>query len=108
MSYPGAPQITVGEYDRPLYYNAGTDLRNRSLWILGIRPDGTIFGGKASLSLGELWLSNQVMLPGQWCAYIINPGDLNQPGWYAVDLWTYPDTINGQLMQSNFMVAPAP
>lgn len=107
MSYPGAPEISVGEFDRPLYYNAGCDLSERSLWIVGIRPDGSLFGGKASLSQGTIWLSNQVMMPGQWCAYVIEDGDLNQPGWYTVQLYTYPETTEGQLIQSNFMVAAA-
>ena len=107
MSYPGSPQISVGEFNRPLAYNAGCQLSNRSLWIVGIRPDNSLFGGKAVLQQGELWLPNQVMLPGQWIQYTIVPGDLTIPGWYNVQLFTYPETTNGQLIQSNFMVAKA-
>lgn len=107
MSYPGEPQISVGEYNRPLLYNAGTDLRGRSLWIVGIRPDNSLFGGAAEIGLEEIWLPNQTMIPGQWCQYIIQQGDLTIPGWYNVQLYTHPETTNGQLIQSNFMVAKA-
>lgn len=107
MSYPGAPQVHVGEVGRPVYYNTGTDLTvAKSLWVIGIRPDGTLFGGPAVIGVGFVWRPNQTMAPPNWCSYVLQPGDLNQAGWYTIDLWMYPSPPLEQIMQSNFTVAP--
>lgn len=105
MSYPGPAQINAGEWNAPLFYNSGTDLRAcASLWMLGIRPDGSLFGGRCYLGHGNVWLNNQTMLENNWTVYMIQDGDLPMAGWYTVELWAFPEPPVGQLEQSTFQV----
>lgn len=108
-TYPGAlPRNTVRfrAWHFPLFVDGGQDLRRfSSIELLGIRPNGTTFGGVPALGWGEIHLPNQTMLEHQWAVYMVQEGDLSQVGTYTVQLQLSPRGLI-EPPQATFQVIP--
>lgn len=108
MSYPGAPQILVGQFNAPVYCCAFTNLRGRSLSVDLIRPDSSRLEARpVNLGFGNQYLSDQTMLEGEWVVYVIQDGDLTMEGIYTLQINANPPTLNGQITQAQFRVGAA-
>jgi hypothetical protein len=89
MLAPGDPLSEVallGQTNCPLMVDAGFGLTGKVLSVTILRPDGTTVGGSAALGNRDVFLTDQSMLKGQWGMYMVQQGDLNQVGFYAVTL----------------------
>lgn len=104
MSWPGQAQINVGQWNAPVYVNAGTDLRGRDITVILIRPDGTESTGPGHIATPEENFPSTTMLPFQWCVYMIQNGDLTMKGLYTIELVIDPVPPTLQIPQFVFQV----
>ena len=105
MSYPGEPQIVVGQWNAPVYACAFQDLTGKQISIDLIRPDSSRLASRpVNMGIGTQYFSDQTMLEGQWVVYMIQEGDLTQPGIYTIQINMTPPPLNGQITQAQFRV----
>lgn len=98
---------TVGEFNDPVFVNAGCDLTGRTVVAKMWRPSGSYVFRPCSHTVGSVWENLQTMNPGQWCYFITEEDDVSEAGTYTIELEISPAPPVPQLPQFSFLAVRA-